>query len=100
MEALSTLPRSTWSERASFVLGGLLALIGGLTCVGWLIRNPQLLHIFTNATPIKFNGALSLFLIGIVLLGIAFRSSYSHWIALLPGLLNLLTIVQVNFHQN
>ncbi len=94
MESLSTLPRTTWSERTSFALGCLLTLIGGLTCLGWIVRNPLLLQFFTEATPIKFNGALSLFLIGIALLGIAFRSRYSHWIALVPALLNLLTLLQ------
>ena len=99
MESLSTLPRTSWSERSSFALGCLLTLIGALTCVGWLFRNPLLIQIFTETTPIRFNGALSLLLIGIALLGIAFRSSYSHWIALAPGLLNLLTLIQEYFNQ-
>lgn len=99
MESLSTLPRTTWSERASFALGCLLTLMGGLACVGWFIRNPLLIQFFTDVTPIKFNGALSLLLIGISLLGIAFRSSHSHWIALFPGLLNLLTFLQEQLNQ-
>lgn len=98
MTSLSTLPRISWSERASFVLGGVLTLIGAASAIGWFTQSPFLLQPFSGLSPIKFHGALSLILIGITLLSLSFRSKRAFWIALPPALINLTVLAHGFFN--
>ncbi len=102
MESLRTLPRSTWSERISSIFAGAIALLGAISVLGWLFHSEVLLQPLASLVPIKFNGALSLTLLGLAMLGHEMRFKRSLWLAGVPFLLNLATfgeyVLKGNWH--
>ena len=95
MDALITLPRRTWLERASLALGGALAFIGLATLVGWWLHVDELLQIPANAAPMKANGALAFVVFGGVLITLTLGLRRFAFAALFPALIGLVTLVEI-----
>ncbi len=100
MDPLSTLPRRSWSERASLTLACGLIALGGTAVAGWFLQIYSLVQPIANFAPIKINGALSLFVLGVALLGLELGWKRFVWFALLPGVLNLLSLLQDLLHTS
>jgi hypothetical protein len=64
MESPSTLPKTQWSDRLATILAAILVLLGVSSILGWLLRSDALLQPLASMPAIKFNGALTLLLIG------------------------------------
>ncbi|MBP9914479.1 MAG: hypothetical protein KBF26_13850, partial [Opitutaceae bacterium] len=100
MATLHTLPQRSWSERTSIALACGLIAIGGAGLAGWLLDVTPLVQPLANFAPIKFNGAFSLFALGWILLGLDLGWKRFVWLALLPGTLTLLSLLQDVLHTN
>ncbi|MBW7894290.1 MAG: PAS domain S-box protein [Opitutaceae bacterium] len=74
--------------------------MGGITVLGWLTQSKLLLQPWADYAPMKFNGALSVCLLGLALLGMELGLKRSAWIVLVPALLNLGTLLQHGFGWN
>lgn len=84
METPSTLPRTLWPERVVAPLAAALAAVGAASLLGWWFQSDLLLRPFGSMEPIKFNGAVTLLLLGAVVLGLEFKVRRATWLAVLP----------------
>jgi PAS domain S-box-containing protein len=87
------MPRRTWSERALLVLGAGLAVMGGLALAGWIFQFAVLVQPLGAQAPITVNGALSLFALGLALVGRELGWGRSVWLAVAPLVSNILVLL-------
>ena len=73
MDSSSITPKATWWGRISTILAWVLVAIGIATILGWLTGSSLLLQPLAGIAPIKFNGAVSLFLVGLTILGLEYQ---------------------------
>jgi PAS domain S-box-containing protein len=100
MAALSHPPQPTWLQRISFALAVALCLLGLLALAIKLIYPDALPQIEPEIAALKANSALSVLLLGTVLLMIDFGPAKMVWLALLPALIGALTLVEQLFNFN
>ncbi len=86
MDHVTTLPRRTWTERASLALAAILVVIGLCSLTGWLFHIDFLVQPFHHQAPIKVNEALCLLAIGLALLGREFGITNAALAAAVPAL--------------
>jgi len=91
MDHVITLPRRSWTERASLGLAAILVVIGVCALTGWLFHIEVLVAPFSHQAPIKANEALCFIAIGIALAGREYGMRNAALAAALPVLLGLLT---------
>ncbi len=94
MDSSSITPKATWWGRISTILAWVLVAIGIATILGWLTGSSLLLQPLAGIAPIKFNGAVSLFLVGLTILGLEYQIKHTGWLALIIAGLNLATLGQ------
>lgn len=100
METPSTLPRTLWPERIVAPLAAALAAVGAASIFGWWFQSDLLLRPFGSMEPIKFNGAVTLLLLGALVLGLEFKVRRATWLAVVPFALSTLTLTQDVFQTN
>jgi PAS domain S-box-containing protein len=91
MDHVNTLPRRTWTERASLALAVVLVLIGLSTPLGWLLHIDRLVMPIEHKAPIMFNEGLCFLAIGIALLGRELGYKRAVWAGLVPAVIGGLT---------
>jgi hypothetical protein len=69
MDHVITLPRRSWTERASIALAAILVVIGVCALTGWLFHIELLVAPFAHQAPIKVNEALCFIAMGVALIG-------------------------------
>ncbi|MEO7412880.1 MAG: response regulator [Opitutaceae bacterium] len=94
MDLQPTLPRRTWLERFSILLGVALVTVSALTIAGWCTHHEALLQPFPGRAPMRFNAALSFLLLGLVLLAVEFRGRRFAWLALVPVAIGIAALLQ------
>jgi len=94
MATLPTLPRRSWWERASLALAWLLLVFGLGASTGWLLHLDWLVQGAARLAPIRANFALSVLILGVVLLALELGWPRLAWLALLPALIGLLTLFE------
>ncbi|MEY2878605.1 MAG: hypothetical protein RLZZ15_985, partial [Verrucomicrobiota bacterium] len=100
MDPVTTLPHKSWLERTLLGLAVGLVVLGTLGALGWWLGQPLLIQPFRETEPIKINAALAFLAIGLVLLAMENRAPRAAALALLPGLLGLLVLVEHVFSLN
>jgi PAS domain S-box-containing protein len=75
-------------------LACLVIVVGGLSTAGWFLHSDALLQPLAGTAPLKANGAISLLLIGIALLGLERGKIRLGWLALLPAAISFATLAQ------
>jgi PAS domain S-box-containing protein len=102
MNPLATLPRRSWAERFSLALAGGLMGLGLLALIGWFFQIEALVRPFGFYFPIRVNGALALFLLGLAMVGVELGRPAFLWVATGSGLIGLLSLLQhslgINLH--
>jgi PAS domain S-box-containing protein len=94
MSTLPTLPYLAWWRRLPLWLAATLAVSGTLVIVGWRLKLNWLLQYHESFPPIMANTGLGLLAFGLALmLGDRARPAAS-WLAVIPGLLGALTLLQ------
>ncbi len=91
MDHVNTLPRRTWTERASLALAVVLLVIGVTTPLGWLLHIDRLVMPIEHKAPIMFNEGLCFLAIGLALLGRELGHRRAVWAGLVPALIGALT---------
>ncbi len=91
MDQVNTLPRRTWTERASLALAIILVVVGAGGVLGWLLHLDRLVEPMEHMAPIMFNEGLCFLAIGIALLGREFGIANAAWAGLVPAVIGLLT---------
>jgi|CZKI01.1.fsa_nt_gi PAS domain S-box-containing protein len=94
MDNVSTLPRRSWTERASLALALLLVLVGALALFAWVFHIDSLLQPAEHAAPIKANEGLCFLAIGLALIGREFGLKRAAWAAAVPALIGGLTTLE------
>ena len=94
MDHVNTLPRRTWTERASLALAGVLVLIGVTTVLGWWFHVEWAIQPMEHKAPIVFNEGLCFLAIGIALLGRELGSRSAAWAGLVPTVFGVLTTLE------
>ncbi len=94
MDHVTTLPRRTWTERASLALAAILIVVGLWSLTGWLFHVEFLVQPFAHQAPIKVNEALCFLAIGAALLGREFGIVNAALAAAVPALVGLLTVAE------
>ena len=89
-----TLPRHSWLERASLIIGAVLAFVGLATLAGWWLHIDEMLQLFRDTAPMKANGALGFLVLGLVLLAITAGYRRVAFAALFPAAIGLLTLLE------
>src|ERR1035438_3824725 len=89
MDNVSTLPRRSWTERASLALALLLVLVGALALFAWVFHIDSLLQPAEHAAPIKANEGLCFLAIGLALIGREFGLKRAAWAAAVPALIGI-----------
>ena len=69
MDHVTTLPRRTWTERASLALAVILIVVGAGSIVGWFLHLDRIVEPMEHMAPIMFNEGLCFLAIGLALLG-------------------------------
>ncbi|MCC6414427.1 MAG: PAS domain S-box protein [Opitutaceae bacterium] len=100
MDIIRTLPQAQWPDRLATLLSAALVLLGGGSMLGWWLQSGALLQPVAGMPAIKFNSALALALIGLVLLGLERKIKPARWLALVPLVLCALTGLQSLFGAN
>jgi PAS domain S-box-containing protein len=94
MDHVTTLPRRSWPERASFGLAVILVAIGVASILGWLLHLDRLVEPGEHMAPIMFNEGLCFLAIGVALLGREFGLVNAAWAGLVPAVFGLLTAIE------
>jgi PAS domain S-box-containing protein len=94
MDHVITLPRRSWTERASLALAAILVVIGACALAGWFLHIDFLVEPFAHQAPIKVNEGLCLLAIGLALLGREFGIRNAALAAVLPAALGALTAAE------
>jgi PAS domain S-box-containing protein len=97
MDNVTTLPRRSWTERASLALAFILVVIGAWSLLGWVFHLDALLQPVEHQAPIKANEGLCFLAIGIALLGREFGIRKAGWAAIAPALIGGLTALESLF---
>jgi PAS domain S-box-containing protein len=83
-----------WLTRASLLGGVLLVVIGTLVLAGWQQRIDVLMSFRPDAAPMPVDTALSLLVLGIVLLAFEWKADLLVWLAVIPAAIGFLTLAQ------
>ena len=94
MDQVITLPRRSWTERASLVLALVLVAIGAWALIAWVFHAESMLQPVGHAAPIKANEGLCFLAIGLALAGREFGFGRAAWAAVVPALLGGLTALE------
>src|ERR1700690_539295 len=94
MDHVITLPRRSWTERASLALAAILVVIGACSLAGWFLHVDFLVEPFDHQAPIKVNEALCFLAIGLALTGREFGIRNAALAALLPVALGAMTAAE------
>src|SRR5271154_4607019 len=94
MDNVMTMPRRTWTERASLALAIVLVAVGLWAIVGWLFHVNVLLQPVEHQAPIKMNEGLCFLAIGIALVCREFGIKLGAWAAGVPVLFGTLTALE------
>src|SRR5271165_850406 len=94
MDPVITLPRRSWTERASLALALALVVIGAWALVGWIFHADSMLEPIGRAAPIKANEALCFLAIGLALAGRELGIRRAAWAAVVPALVGGLTSLE------
>lgn len=97
MDHVITLPRRSWTERASLALAAILVGIGVCALAGWLFHIEFLVAPFAHQAPIKANESLCFLALGLALAGREFGIRNAALAAALPALVGALTAVEALF---
>ena len=97
MDHVTTLPRRTWTERASLALAVILIAVGVASILGWLLHLDRLVEPMEHMAPIMFNEGLCFLAIGLALLGREFGIANAAWAGLVPAVIGLLTAFESFF---
>src|SRR5882724_8500289 len=97
MANLPTMPRRSWLERTSLVLGCVLTIFGAVTVAGWLMHIDAQVQLEPGSPPIVANAALSMILLGVVLVLVELGLAQAAWAALLPAAIGLATLLEQVF---
>ncbi|HEY4990397.1 MAG TPA: ATP-binding protein, partial [Opitutaceae bacterium] len=100
MDHVNTLPRRSWTERASLALAVLLIVIGLDGVLGWLLNIDRMVEPFEHLAPVMFNEALCFLAVGVALLGreLGFRSAA--WAGIVPAVIGTLMTLEGLFGLN
>jgi PAS domain S-box-containing protein len=94
MDHVITLPRRSWTERASLALAAVLVVIGATSLTGWLFHIEFLVAPFAHQAPIKANEGLCFIALGLALAGREFGIRNAALAAALPALVGALTAAE------
>jgi PAS domain S-box-containing protein len=94
MEHVNTLPRRSWTERASLALAVILVAIGIVTPLGWVFHLDMLVLPVDHQSPITFNEGLCFLALGIAFFGREFGVTRAAWAGLAAGVLAALTALE------
>jgi PAS domain S-box-containing protein len=94
MDNVITLPRRSWTERASLALALILVVIGASAVLGWIFHLDAFLQPVEHQAPIKANEGLCFLAIGLALLGREFGIRKAAWAAVAPALIGGLTALE------
>jgi PAS domain S-box-containing protein len=94
MDHVTTLPRRSWTERASLALAAILVVIGACGLSGWFLHIDFLVEPFAHQAPMKVNEALCFLGIGLALAGREFGIRKAALAALLPLLIGAATAAE------
>ena len=100
MESLPTLPRRSWLERTSLSLATTLAIVAGLTLIGWWLEFDELLQPFPGYAPMHVNASLGFLVLSGVLLALGFGRRQVALLALIPSAIGALTLAETLFKKN
>ncbi|MCF7759054.1 MAG: response regulator [Cephaloticoccus sp.] len=75
-------------------MAGILTFLGVVSVLGWITHSDLLLQPLASFTPIKFNGAVIMLLLGLSMLGLELNFKLANWLALPPVLVCLATLSQ------
>jgi PAS domain S-box-containing protein len=100
MEYVTTLPRRSWTERASLALAAILVVIGASALAGWLLHLEPIVQPFRHQAPITANEALCSLVIGLALIGRELGVRKAALAGLVPALIGLLTAMEGLFSSN
>ncbi|RRK02516.1 PAS domain S-box protein [Opitutaceae bacterium TAV3] len=93
-----TLPRTTWLSRIALLLGAVQIACGLATLIVWSMHGPGT---GSMSLPwLKANTAFCLTLIGLILVGEERGHRGIRWLALIPVLIGILSLVEVGFDIN
>jgi PAS domain S-box-containing protein len=95
MEHVNTLPRRTWTERASLALAYVLIAIGVVAVAGWFMHVDILVQPIEHKAPIMFNEAVAFLAIGLALLGREYGRRNAAWAGLLAAVVGFLTVFEI-----
>jgi PAS domain S-box-containing protein len=97
MDNVITLPRRSWTERASLALAAILVAVGLLSVAGWLLHIDVLVGPLAHKAPIKVNEGLCFLAIGIALIGREFGVANAAYAAIVPAVIGVLTVAEAAF---
>jgi PAS domain S-box-containing protein len=97
MSNLPTLPRRSWLERLSLILGCALTSLGAITLAGWLLHNDAWVQFAPTSPPITANAALSVLILGVALVLAELGWAQAPWMALAPAILGLASLLEQVF---
>ncbi|HTQ31329.1 MAG TPA: response regulator [Opitutaceae bacterium] len=100
MAARLQLPHAPWLQRISIALAVALCVVGACILAGGSVHSGAAPQLATGIQSMKANAALAMFLLGAVLLALELGHALAAWLALLPALIGLLTLVEYGFHFN
>ena len=100
MDHVNTLPRRTWTERASLALAVILIVIGAGGVLGWLRctsdrHGPEPME---HMAPIMFNEGLCFLAIGLALLGREYGITKAAWAGAVAAVVGFLTAIESFFN--
>jgi PAS domain S-box-containing protein len=100
MDHVNTLPRRSWTERASLALAVILIVVGVDGVIGWLFQIDRMVEPVEHLAPIMFNEALCFLAIGGALLGRELGFRNAAWAGLVPLVVGLLMAFEGFFGVN
>jgi PAS domain S-box-containing protein len=100
MDHVNTLPRRSWTERASLALAVLLIVVGLDGVLGWLANIDRMVEPIEHLAPIMFNEALCFLAIGAALLGRELGFGAAAWAGIVPAVVGTLMTLEGLFGIN
>src|SRR5271169_7136891 len=94
MDPVITLPRRSWTERASLAFAFSLVVMGVWALVGWVFHAESMLEPIGRAAPIKANEGLCFLAIGLALAGRELGIRRAARAAVVPALVGGLTALE------
>ena len=94
MVSLPTLPRFSWLKRLSIAMAGALVAFGLSALAGWVAGIDPLVQVSPWFAPLRVNTALSLVILGLLLLGLEYGHRSLAGLALIPAMLGGLSLLQ------